>query len=480
MARCEAVGLEVRHVASADGSRYLLVGARLARLTKEAERIGMPVQLKADLEVRLSAERALTAAGKKNAADKLASQLASQLAAVDGASEVEGGGFAFAPYKRRAHDLFQLAAPPRFFSAAQRSRLVLSILEAPTELSGAGLRLAALIRCGVVHEAWPPHQPSERAALEAGWSTASMLGLAAPPSTRLFNYFGGEHALYFAFLRTLSQWLWMPGVAGVVLFIFTESEYGGAENVWQALYSLLLVVWTTAFLQAWLRRRATLRAQWGAPPAAEAGRERSGFTSPELGRGFYAPETDAFVSLDPSSVLEGVKAPLVPVFPPAARRHRLLQSWLVLALCAAVSVTVQLGLLLLRSHLQTAISPAMWGGFLAAGCSALLAEVLQAIFAPLCRALLSYQNHRSSRQHEWHGATQLFTLMAINRFFSPFYIGFVKASGAAVYLFFPSNSQVIGSSWGVALGGIAITEKGGEWGKTESRRRRREVSVVLP
>ena len=410
--RCEAVGLEVRHVAAADGARYLMLGARLSRLAREAERMGMPVQLKADIEARLMAERALADAGKKNAADRLASQLAA-LDEAKGASELEGGGHAFAPYRRRAHDLFQLAAPPRFFSAAQRTRLVLSILEAPMDAGGAGLHLAALHRCGVVREMWPPHQPAERAALEHGWSTASMLGLAAPPATRLFNYFGGEHALYFAFLRTLSLWLWAPAIAGVVLFIFTESEYGGAENVWQALYTLLLVIWTTAFLQAWLRRRATLRAQWGAPPMTEAGRERAGFKSDILGRGFYAPENDAFVGIEPKSVLPGANAPLVPVFNSTTRRRRLAISWLVLTLCAVASITAQMALLFVRSLLQGTINPPMWGGFLAALISALLVELLQAVFSQICSALLAYQNHRSSRQQEWHGATQVLSLIHI-------------------------------------------------------------------
>jgi len=106
------------------------------------------------------------------------------------------------------------------------------------------------------------------------------------------------------------------------------------------------------FQQAWLRRSATLRAQWGTPPAAELGRERPGFTSLTLGRGVYTPESDAFVSLDEDTILPGVSAPLVPLFPGSTRRRRLLLSWLVLAACAAGSITAQLGLLLARTQFQ--------------------------------------------------------------------------------------------------------------------------------
>ena len=56
--------------------------------------------------------------------------------------------------------------------------------------------------------------------LEERWTTESSLGLAPAPISALFNYFGCDLTLYFAFLRTFSLWLWLPAVLGLVLFVF--------------------------------------------------------------------------------------------------------------------------------------------------------------------------------------------------------------------------------------------------------------------
>ena len=78
------------------------------------------------------------------------------------------------------------------------------------------------------------------------------LALAPAPLAQLFNYFGAEYTLYFAFLRTYSMWLWAPAMCGLVLFVFQESEYAGGESVWAAFYCILLILWASGFLQHWL------------------------------------------------------------------------------------------------------------------------------------------------------------------------------------------------------------------------------------
>ena len=48
--------------------------------------------------------------------------------------------------------------------------------------------------------------------------------LSPAPIAQLYNYLGAELALYFAFLRTFSLWLWAPAIAGLILFVFQETE----------------------------------------------------------------------------------------------------------------------------------------------------------------------------------------------------------------------------------------------------------------
>ena len=78
----------------------------------------------------------------------------------------EGGPEAYVPYRRRVHRYFQLAAHPHFFSCAQRTLLLTSILEAAAASGGAGLRLALLERSHVVRQVFPLHHEGERQALE--------------------------------------------------------------------------------------------------------------------------------------------------------------------------------------------------------------------------------------------------------------------------------------------------------------------------
>ena len=81
------------------------------------------------------------------------------------------------------HKLFQLAAHPYFFSCAQRSLLVASILEGPAASGGAELKLARLERSHVVSQVFALHDDAERQVLEERWTTESSLGLGPPPVT---------------------------------------------------------------------------------------------------------------------------------------------------------------------------------------------------------------------------------------------------------------------------------------------------------
>ena len=92
-----------------EGRAYIVLGAPIACLAREAERIALPVQLRADMEERLR-----RTVGHEGVIGR------PEAAAKPGRfSEREGGTEAYAPYRRRVHDLFQLAAPPLFFSSAQ-------------------------------------------------------------------------------------------------------------------------------------------------------------------------------------------------------------------------------------------------------------------------------------------------------------------------------------------------------------------------
>ena len=195
--RAPSVGLHSKlvYAGGKDGAEhaYLLIGAPLARLAKEAERIKLPMQLKSGLEERLKRERELLATGAEDelesprgaaAVSPRSAGAPSAAGAVDGIVSREGGGDAYAPYRRRVHKLYQLAAHPHFFSCAQRSLLLRSILEAPSTSGGCELKLARLEKLNVVTQIFALHDDKERQVLEERWTTESSLGLGAAPIRR--------------------------------------------------------------------------------------------------------------------------------------------------------------------------------------------------------------------------------------------------------------------------------------------------------
>ena len=444
--RANSVGLQSKLLEHHKGKKhtYLVLGADIGRLAKEAERVGLQAQLKPELEKRLLIDKARERGVRL---EDLTTKYDDDVEL----SELElGAGEAYAPYRRAVHGFFQLAAAPSFFSCQQRTLLLRSILQAPREQGGAGLSLAQLQRDGAVRQVFALHDQAQRTALEDRWGLSSALALAPCPVGQLFNYFGAEYTLYFVFLRTFSMWLWAPALVGLVLFVFQETEYGGKESVWAAFYCMLLVVWASFFLCHWKRLQATLQLQWEGPDTSTTGAKRKEFAEVERDRfrakehaaGFYEPVLDdyQFVELERDAVPDGVPVPTARKFTHAQRTLYQALSWTVLALCATVSVVSQLGLLLLRTRLQQDMNSSIAGGIIAAFLNAILVELLQALFKPLVKMLVTLQNYRSKSSHEYHHAVQLFSLMFVNRFFSLFYLAMLKGV-KDMRLFSPANSK---------------------------------------
>ena len=192
VARVQAahVGLQTKLLShpGGGGQLFLVLGAGLGRLAKEAERIGMAAQLKPEIEKRMALDKAAEQ-GRELSARSRSKYGDAEL------SEACGGKEAYAPYRRATHRYFQMAAAPHFFACSQRTQLLTSILHAPREAGGAGLSLAQLQRDKVISKAFPLHAQDERKALEERWGVETALALAPAPLAQLFNYFGAECAL---------------------------------------------------------------------------------------------------------------------------------------------------------------------------------------------------------------------------------------------------------------------------------------------
>jgi len=82
------------------------------------------------------------------------------------------------------------------------------------------------------------------------------------PLDRIAAYFGETIAFYFAWLEFYTQWLVVPSIIGVLLFVW-QLYYGSLDVAWSPIFSLFMAVWSILFLEFWKRRNAELAQRWG-------------------------------------------------------------------------------------------------------------------------------------------------------------------------------------------------------------------------
>ena len=150
-----------------------------------------------------------------------------------------------------------------------------------------------------------------------------------------------------------------------------------------------------------------------------------------MASGFYLP-SDHFVDVDADMVPYGLPVGLVPKFPWMLRSLRLVASWLLIGAMASCSVCAQLGLLLLRTQSLSEVhssDDAFAKHIGVSVASAVAVEAMEPAFSHVLDRALAWQNHRSRAVHEWHHAIQTFSLLFVNRFFTPGYIALLKPLG---------------------------------------------------
>ena len=99
------------------------------------------------------------------------------------------------------------------------------------------------------------------------------------PINLICDYYGAKQAFYFAFLIHLIGWLLIPGLIGLVVYFsqiyyvrmhmnanettiieaFTEKS----DRPINAMYIIVMVMWSTLFMESWKRTQNTFRFLWG-------------------------------------------------------------------------------------------------------------------------------------------------------------------------------------------------------------------------
>ncbi|KAF0688931.1 Aste57867_19535 [Aphanomyces stellatus] len=172
----------------------------------------------------------------------------------------------FALFKRfryRAYQYIHMTYTPQenvqnlygtpLFESIKRIRLIESIVRSVT---GAGLDLDMLVQYGAIAAYYPVHDDDYCRDIRSMWSTS--LWLTHQPIEATRNYFGGQAALFLAYVAHITRWLLFPSIFSISLFFGSDR---GGYLVW--VFGFVMVVWATLFLKMWKRKLGVLGLKWG-------------------------------------------------------------------------------------------------------------------------------------------------------------------------------------------------------------------------
>uniref|UniRef100_A0A5S6QY19 Anoctamin n=1 Tax=Trichuris muris TaxID=70415 RepID=A0A5S6QY19_TRIMR len=244
-----------------------------------------------------------------------------------------------APFVHSRLDLYHWTDEDCFFTINQRIRMVHDLLIRarcdPDNKKNHGMQW--LLKTGAYKAVYPPHdgghdyrhldpadrrQWSVRQVLRYTWANFAS-ALKPQPLNLVQSYFGEKIAFYFAWLGYYTCMLTIPGIAGLLCFVYTMSQLSGSDHLeqicshnkssyatitmcpvcvpencvpwtleqscdsakWNYTFdskaniamTIVTLVWACLFLETWKRREATLAYTWNAYDAEQV----SGAVRPE-------------------------------------------------------------------------------------------------------------------------------------------------------------------------------------------------------
>eukprot|EP00347_Sterkiella_histriomuscorum_P016772 403351910 len=75
------------------------------------------------------------------------------------------------------------------------------------------------------------------------------------------NYFGEKTGFYFAWMSFYTSWILIPAILGFILTIY--QIIFTVDNIFTSLYSLLVCIWVTIFIERWRRKSSEIALRWG-------------------------------------------------------------------------------------------------------------------------------------------------------------------------------------------------------------------------
>jgi len=99
------------------------------------------------------------------------------------------------------------------------------------------------------------------------------------PTNKIKNYLGEKLGMYYEFFQLYTYFLVFLGLFGIIVYIIERNESIESQNIefyyqlgftkditvtfFSILYSFLIIIWTTLFIEYWKRKEKTLATLWG-------------------------------------------------------------------------------------------------------------------------------------------------------------------------------------------------------------------------
>eukprot|EP01119_Soliformovum_irregulare_P010297 TRINITY_DN2524_c0_g1_i1.p1 TRINITY_DN2524_c0_g1~~TRINITY_DN2524_c0_g1_i1.p1 ORF type:complete len:732 (-),score=157.04 TRINITY_DN2524_c0_g1_i1:18-2213(-) len=371
----KSVGLNiaVRPSVRDEDCRFVLVGASLSLLMRQAEYLDWELQVKESL------------------------------------------GKHYEPFSVQSKDRFKPDSDRHFFSSLLRQHFIRTIIEGPQRHGGAELRLDELVNSGIVTKAYGLHEPELKQVLLKTW----VRSVKKQPLETIRNYFGESISMYFAFLGFYAQWLFVASLVGIAAFVGSFLESDGWSN---SLYSVFLAVWGTMMLNFWKRKSATLTWQWNMDNYMEKEQARPEFKGVLKTGAFFG---GTWFEFDQEDQETGVQPSQSTYYSTGKRFVKIVVGMIPMALLVTGVIVITMGILTFRLYIQET-GLALFGGVLGAAANAVTILILNKVYEKLAVLITNWENHRTQSSYDNMIILKTFLFQFVNSYISLYYIAFVK------------------------------------------------------
>eukprot|EP00298_Acanthocystis_sp_HF-20_P014547 c20815_g1_i3.p1 GENE.c20815_g1_i3~~c20815_g1_i3.p1 ORF type:complete len:811 (+),score=251.73 c20815_g1_i3:45-2435(+) len=321
----------------------------------------------------------------------------------------------------------------RFFNSLERQKIIFGLMEERIELGGCGLDIDKLKREKVVTFV-PLHDKKAKKELAEKWIETDfnwegfLKFFRYQPLHDIRDYFGEKVAIYFAWLDWYTKFLMPLSIAGIIVFGI-QIGYGlDYSNLATVVYSVIICLWTTVFVETWKRQNAALAYFWDVQDFEEEEHVRQEFIGTEKPGVF----TDQGNWVDLSYKIEKEQVdkdriPHSPYFPPFARYRRIAGSVSVLLVFCVCLIIGTFAILAFRVFLQAENrAGALGGGVLAGIVNGVFIAFMNTIYSGIAEKMNQWENHRTDTEYEDKLIAKQFSFKFVNSFSTLAFIAFAK------------------------------------------------------